>query len=170
MVLCKKTLMKIFKRKYEESDYTPNGIDLRLKDVELCLDSADFEYGFNVDGNKILPSTVQWLPDEDGFYHFEPNKRYLWNLGKNSYPGVIGLFFLRSTIMRGGGKLYSSVADLGYDGTIIVGFESATRLKIPKNERVVQCIFLELDDDSGEKYHGDYQGDKIYKQKTFEGE
>lgn len=170
MVLCKKTLKRIFKREYKEEDYTPNGIDLRLKNAQICLDNPDDLYGFDSEGNKKLPNTVDLSTEQDGSYHFQPNTRYLWNLGKNRYPGVIGLFFLRSTIMRSGGKLFSSVADMGYEGDIIVGFETSNHISIPKDERVVQCIFLELDDNSGESYHGDYQNNKIYEQMRLWGD
>lgn len=164
MVLCKDTLKKIFKKDYKENDFTPNGIDLRLKGVEVIKGYSDVEYGFDIAGNKILPDTYKIKEDENGFYHFKPNERYLWNLGINKYPGVIGTFYLRSTIMRSGGCLYSSVADLGYEGTIIVGFETKQYIKIPKNERVVQCLYSELDNNQGDQYNGDYQHDKIYKE------
>lgn len=163
MVFSKDTLKKIFKKEYKEEDFTPNGIDLRLKDVEYCVDNQSIVYGFNENGEKILPETLS-LRKVDGFYYFEPGIRYLWNLGVNKYPNCIGTFYLRSTIMRAGGRLYSSVADFGYDGTIIVGFETANRIKIPANERVVQCIFSELDSIKGDQYNGDYQHDKIYKE------
>lgn len=165
MVLCKDTLKKIFGDKYNDNDYTPNGIDLRLKGVQICLDNPNLEYGFNIDGSKILPEIEDLEMDENGYYHFIPGKRYLWNLGVNEYPNMIGTYYLRSTIMRGGGKLYSSVADLGYNGSIFVGFETSNNIKIPFNERVVQCIYSELDDNTGEQYNGDYQKDKIYKEK-----
>lgn len=65
------------------------------------------------------------------------------------------MFWLRSTIMRCGGVLNSSVADRGFNGTISVGFIVIIMFQYLKTN-VYKLFFFNSNDD-GNTYDGDYQ-------------
>ena len=66
--------------------------------------------------------------------------------------------------MRMGCIHTSSVADMGYNGTIINQITNPiTDIKIKENERIVQMVLYEAEHDT--LYDGDYQHDKILKGK-----
>ena len=154
-------LKKIYGDYYDDEQYTTNGIDYRLKDVSILVEktqstNTELKYIGIVDNKKTLPNYIP-LQDSDGIYHFRAGRYYIWDLGKHQIPDdAIAMFWLRSTIMRCGGVLNSSVADRGFNGTISVGFYCHNNVSISKNERVVQAVFFNSNDD-GNTYDGDYQ-------------
>lgn len=145
---------------FDDEQFQPNGVDLRLKAVERIINSGE-EVGI-INGQKQFPQTEQIKP-KNGTYQLKKGETYLINLGKLHIPaGTIGLFYLRSTFMRMGCIHTSSVADMGYDGTIINQITNPiTDMKIKENERTVQMVLYEAEHDT--LYDGDYQHDKILK-------
>lgn len=157
MILGKKKLQNIYPD-FDEEQFQPNGVDLRLKGVERIINNEQ-EVGI-INGQKQFPQTEQIKPKK-GTYTLKKGETYLINLGKLHIPaGTIGLFKLRSTFMRMGCIHTSSVADMGYEGTIINQITNPiTDIHINENERTVQMVLYEAEHDT--LYDGDYQHDKI---------
>lgn len=157
MILGKQELQKRYGETYDEDMFTSNGIDYRLHDVQVIDDESHLT-GI-VDNRKKLPQVKQCIPDAAIFY-FKKGHYYLWDLGYHELlDDCITLFYIRSTLMRGGGQIISSVGDKGFHGHIIVGFQCMNDMVISKYERVVQAVFYKTDDD-GVLYDGDYNEDQ----------
>lgn len=155
-----KDMLKEYYKDLDEDQYQPNGVDLKLKGVEM-FDSEQGTIGI-IDGEKKLPNMTELEPDDDGYYILKKDTYYLFDLGVWEIPvHTVGLFWIRSTFMRMGANLSSSVADMGYNGTLkMVYYNPVTDVKVKKGERVVQMLLFDAKYD--EVYTGDYQNDQIY--------
>ena len=160
MILGNKELKNRYKDTYDDEMFTSNGIDYRLHDVKLIDNRTDLT-GITRGWGKKLPLTkdlnsILAQEQSDEIYHFKAGEYYLWDLGYHELlDDCITLFYIRSTLMRGGGQIISSVGDKGFHGHIIVGFICHTDMVISKNERVVQAVFYKTDKDDV-LYDGDY--------------
>lgn len=159
MILGNKELRNRYKDTYDDEMFTSNGIDYRLHDVKV-IDNHTASPGITKKGKKLpLTRDVESLEKADGsddLYFFKAGEYYLWDLGYHELlDDCITLFYIRSTLMRGGGQIISSVGDKGFHGHIIVGFKCHTDMIISKGERVVQAVFYKTDKDDV-LYDGDY--------------
>lgn len=159
MILGNKELKKRYNDVYDDEMFTSNGIDYRLHDVKM-IDNRTAEPGIVKNGKRLpltkdLNSTI-YVDNSDEVYYFKAGEYYLWDLGYHELlDDCITLFYIRSTLMRGGGQIISSVGDKGFHGHIIVGFLCHTDMVISKKERVVQAVFYKTDNDEV-LYDGDY--------------
>lgn len=152
-------LLKEYYKELDDDEYQPNGIDLKLKGVEM-FDSEQDTIGI-IDGEKKLPNMTELEPD-DGYYSLKKDTYYLFDLGVWEIPeNTVALFWIRSTFMRMGSWLSSSVGDAGYNGTLKMAyFNPVTDVKVKQGERVVQMVLF--DAQGAGTYDGDYQHDEIY--------
>lgn len=160
-VLTKKELKELYED-FDDEQFTPNGVDLRLKGVYL---PENISRGVNgiTQGQKMIPQLVE-IPALDGAYILNPERKYFINCGHIDIPSdCVQFYYIRSTLMRAGLELYSSVGDAGYSGDLIfaVKVSGVASVVIDKNERVVQAITHRLTSET-EAYNGDYQNNKIY--------
>ena len=153
MILGNKELKKRYGDTYDEEMYTSNGIDYRLHDVKL-IDNRTEQPGITKASGKKLPLLKDKRPflkvnGSDAIYYFKAGEYYLWDLGYHEllYFCIIRLY-TRSTLMRGGGQIISSVGDKGFHGHIIVGFKCHTDMMISHKERVVQAVSYTTDKDN----------------------
>lgn len=162
-VLAEKELREIF-RNMDDEQFTPNGIDLRLQKVYLPENISRGVFGIT-QGNKIIPQLIE-IPVLDNAYVLNPGRKYYINCGHIDIPtNCVQFYYLRSTLMRAGLELYSSVGDAGYSGDLIFAVKVAgvASIVIEQNERVVQAVTHKLTSET-EGYDGDYQNNKIYKE------
>lgn len=77
----------------------------------------------------------------------------------------VQFYYLRSTFMRAGLELYSSVGDAGYSGDLIFGVKvsGVASVMIEQNERIVQAVTHTLTS-STDGYDGSYQNNKLYRE------
>lgn len=163
-VYAKQELEKMYGIKFDEEQYTPNGIDLRLKAVYLPENISRGVFGITK-GQKIIPQLIE-IPPLDGAYILNPEKKYFINCGHIDIPdNCIQTYYLRSTFMRAGLELYSSVGDAGYSGDLIfaVKVSGVASVVVEQNERIVQAITQTLTS-STTTYDGDYQNNRIYQE------
>lgn len=155
-----KNMLKEYYQDIDEEQYQPNGIDLKLQSVEM-FDSEQDTIGI-IDGEKKLPNMTELEPDDNGYYTLKKDTYYLFDLGVWKIPeNTAGLFWIRSTLMRMGANLSSSIADSGYDGTLKMAYYNpVTDVKVKKGERVVQMALFDVA--GAGTYDGDYQNDEIY--------
>lgn len=161
MILCDKTLKEIFGNKYDEEQYQPNGIDLRVKTIEELIPAENIGI---IDNVKKLPHTKEITPNEDGIIVLKKNTMYVFDLGKHYIPEhTVGTFEIRSTLMRMGAILSSSLADQGYKGSLRMNYYNPIMdINLKLNERVVQMIIHTAE--NGSLYNGSYQNDEFYKE------
>lgn len=147
-------LKKLFGDKYDSKQYQPNGIDLKLKGVESFSENNKV-IGI-INDEKFLPNMNVVVPT-DKKYVFKKNTPYVINLGEHHIPnGFVGLFYIRSTFMRMGCLLSSSVADMGYSGTLKMLFYNPLQdVTVEQNERIVQMVLYDAEDNAN--YDGSYQ-------------
>ena len=162
-ILAEKELRKIY-ADFDDEQFTPNGVDLRLKAVYLPENISRGVFGITK-GQKVIPQLIE-IPALDDAYILNPGKKYFINCGHIDIPKDCAQFYYpRSTLMRAGLELYSAVGDAGYSGDLIfaVKVSGVASLVIEKNERVVQAITHKLTSGT-DGYNGDYQNNKIYKE------
>ena len=163
MIIGKEKLQEIYKdAEYEDGDFTPNGIDLRLQNVFIPAYDRQI-YGIN-DGKKMIPNLKEMIA-VDKTYILYPGQKYFINVGHMDIPtGCMQEYRLRSTFMRCGCELESSWGDAGYSGDLIFALtvSGVGPVIIEQNERIVQMVMSEVTGD--EAYNGSYQNNEIYEQ------
>ena len=168
-VLTEQELRKIYSD-YDDEQFTPNGVDLRLGKVYLPENISRGVFGITK-GEKLIPQLIE-IPPLDGAYILNPGRKYFINCGHIDIPkDCVQFYYLRSTLMRAGLELYSSVGDAGYSGDLIfaVKVDGVASIVIEQNERVVQAVTHKLT--SGTKgYDGDYQNNQIYQDQVLNDE
>ena len=160
-VLAEKDLRELYPD-FDDDQFTPNGIDLRLKSVALPENISRGVFGIT-QGEKLIPQLIE-IPPLDGAYVLNPGRKYFINCGHIDIPkDCVQFYYLRSTLMRAGLELYSSVGDAGYSGDLIfaVKVDGVASIVIEQNERIVQAVTHKLTSET-QGYDGDYQNNNIY--------
>ena len=163
-VLAKKDLKELYPN-FDDEQFTPNGIDLRLNKVYLSENISRGVFGITK-GEKLIPQLIE-IPALDGTFILNPGRKYFINCGHIDIPkDCVQFYYLRSTFMRTGLELYSSVGDAGYSGDLIfaVKVDGVASVVIEQDERIVQAITHKLTSVT-EGYDGDYQNNNIYNEK-----
>ena len=166
-VLAEKDLRELYPN-FDDEQFTPNGIDLRLKEVYLPDNISRGVFGITK-GEKLIPYLVR-IPSLDGAYVLNPGHKYYINCGHIDIPkDCVQFYYLRSTLMRAGLELYSSVGDAGYSGDLIfaVKVDGVASIVVEQDERVVQAVTHRLTSET-EGYDGDYQNNNIYNEKEID--
>lgn len=145
-------------------DIKENGIDLRVDKVEQLIVTGIVGI---IHGDKHLPQTLPIPITKSKCYILKGGQQYLITLkGEMTIPdGYCQLYYLRSTLMRCGLILSSSVGDNGYTGELKMIIHNPTThdVWIGQNEKIIQCITIK-NDGTATTYNGDYQNNKIYKE------
>jgi dUTP pyrophosphatase len=139
----------------------PNGIDLTLNEVALFSSPGSLGPGHE---NRVLSSTaplvfnglarVDLLP---GCYLITYNE--VVNLPKN----LMALAMPRSSLLRCGVSIHNAVWDAGYSGrsqSLMVVY-NPQGLRLHRNARIVQMVFLSLSREVAQGYQGMFQGENI---------
>ena len=168
-VLAEKELKELYKD-FDDEQFTPNGIDLRLFKIYLPENISRGVFGIT-GGKKLIPDLVE-IPPLDGAYVLNPGRKYFINCGHIDIPkDCVQFYYLRSTLMRAGLELYSSVGDAGYSGDLIfaVKVDGVASIVVEQGERVVQAVTHKLVSKT-QGYDGDYQNNQIYKDQVLNDE
>ena len=155
MIIVEEKLRKIF-NEYDNTQYQPCGIDLKLEKVELMSYNHFDEIGI-IEQEKILPNYCTVDPYYNNYYKLHKGYCYILDLGYIEIPTDTACFFwLRSTFARMGVFMSDAVGDAGFKGHIKVCIIPIfCDVNIKKGERVVQAVFIESKN-SG-TYNGTYQ-------------
>lgn len=158
MILGEKILRKIFKG-YDEKQYQPNSIDLKLGRV-YTEDLKMSEIGlFN--GKKFLPNYKEvetFKIDGKDCYRLLSGQAYWFEIEPAmEIPNDVAQFYLpRSSLLRCGVSLHTALGDSGFKGHLM--FLAINNCKhtviVGKGERVATAINFEVED--GSLYVGDY--------------
>jgi dUTP pyrophosphatase len=137
------------------------GIELTLKRVERFLSRGTLAYD---NKDRELPETEEIGFDQSGFVELDSGA-YLVTFNEivNIPKNVTALARSRSSLLRSGATLETALWDPGYRGRsqslLVVHNQSGIKLK--KNARLLQLVFMELCHDSEKIYSGAYQGENI---------
>ncbi|MFA7190929.1 MAG: deoxyuridine 5'-triphosphate nucleotidohydrolase [Dehalococcoidales bacterium] len=138
----------------------PCGIDLTLKEV-ASFTSAGRITRSNQDR---LVSELEALKfDDKGQVHLAPGAYLItYNESVNLPLNLMALVLPRSSLLRSGATVHTAVWDPGYSGRgqSMLSVSNPKGFIVEKDARVVQMIFLTLDEASS-GYNGTYQGENL---------
>lgn len=139
----------------------PNGVDLTLGAVHryagvgrVAVDNA----------GRSLPQLVEIEPDADGWYRLGPGA---WHITYNEVVALpadlMALGRPRSSLARCGVAIHTAVWDAGYEGrsTSLLQVVNPEGFMVQRGARVMQLVFLTLNQATADGYSGRYQGENI---------
>lgn len=144
-----------------ESQFQPAGCDLSVREVHTLVNEGAIDFDNKErklsDTRAIAWPTDGWLFLKKGAY------KILYNEIVSIPKDCIALAYPRSSLLRCGAYLQCAVWDPGYEGRseslLIVGNENGLRLK--KDAKVVQLVFLKLEKEAKEGYKGRYHKENV---------
>lgn len=143
------------------SQLQPAGVDLTVREVFALEGEGALDFD---NSERRLSETRRLEFDSKGWLHL-PKGAYkiTYNEVVKIPDDVLALAFPRSSLTRCGASVLCAVWDPGYHGRseslLVVYNERGIRLK--KNARVVQMIFLRLTNHAPETYKGRYHGENL---------
>jgi len=164
MVLSKKEIIsrKLVTETISPLQFQPAGVDLTVKEVYDFLSS----FGrIDLDNSeRQLPDTqmVHFLEDDWIFLPKGPYK-IVYNEIVHIPSDCAGFAFPRSSLLRCGVNIQCAVWDPGYEGRSesLLVVENPNGVKLKRNARIVQLVFMKLSGETGETYSGKYNKENI---------
>jgi dUTP pyrophosphatase len=137
------------------------GVELTLQRVERFISEGTLAYD---NKDRRLPETEEVDFDSSGWVDLEQGS-YLVTFNEIvSIPrDVAALARSRSSLLRCGATLETALWDPGYRGrsqSLLIVYNPAG-LRLKKNARLLQLVFMRLDGDAEKIYTGAYQGENI---------
>jgi len=137
------------------------GIELTLLSIEVFQSSGSLAFE-NIE--RKLPETAKIDFDETGWATLEAGAYLvIFNEIVNIPRDVAALARARSSLLRCGATLETALWDPGYRGrsqSLLVVY-NPHGLRLKKNARLMQLVFLRLEKDAEKVYDGKYQGENI---------
>lgn len=137
------------------------GVELTLQKIERFLTAGAVAFD---NKERKLPETELVNFDEMGWIEL-PAGSYLVTFNEivNIPKDVAAMARARSTLLRCGATLETALWDPGYRGrsqSLLVVY-NPQGLKLKKNARLMQLVFLRLENEAEKLYSGKYQGENI---------
>jgi dUTP pyrophosphatase len=138
----------------------PASFDLTLGEVYLLTSFGSIDFSNKerkLPKYKKIEFKKDWLTLERGTYLI------VFNEVVKMPNNLIGFLRPRSTLIRSGASIFSSLWDPGYYGkssSLLVVFNK-NGLKVKKNSRVAQMVFVKLSKATKKIYSGIYQKERI---------
>jgi len=140
-----------------DAQLQPNGIDLTLAAVGRHRGGASIGVSNN---DRVLPEIDELMFDEYGWMTLEPGIYHITYNETVSLPNDLMAFGRpRSSIARSGAAIHTAVWDAGYSGrsTSLLHVINPEGLRVQKNARVTQLVFITLVSATDKGYAGIYQ-------------
>lgn len=147
----------------DEDMIQPNAVDIRLDKV---FEISNNLFVIDAANNKQHRGSTEMQPDEEGFFHLEPNKMYEYvsSSGIKVGPDEAGWVIGRSTILRNAVQVNSCLYDSMYCGSMMGTFTVFNGpAKIQRGTRIGQYICMKAE--SLKAYDGSYGYGKEYDKK-----
>jgi dUTP pyrophosphatase len=150
-----------------ETQLQPASFDLSLDEIYLLTSSASIDF---TNKERKLPNYKKiefindWIDLSEGIYLVSFNE--IVNIPND----LIAFVRPRSSLVRSGATIFSSLWDPGYSGKsnclLVVLNENGIRIK--KNARIAQMVFFKLSSPTSKTYSGIYQkeGVKQFKEES----
>ena len=137
------------------------GMELTLQKVERFTSNGALAFD---NQERVLPQTEIMNFDQSGWIQLAPGS-YLVTFNEivNIPRDVAALARARSSLLRCGAGLETALWDPGYRGrsqSLLVVYNSQG-LRLKKNARLMQLVFLRLGKEAEKTYSGRYQGENI---------
>jgi dUTP pyrophosphatase len=137
------------------------GVELTLQKIERFLTAGAVAFD---NKERKLPETELVNFDEMGWIELTAGS-YLVTFNEivNIPKDVAAMARARSTLLRCGATLETALWDPGYRGrsqSLLVVY-NPQGLKLKKNARLMQLVFLRLENEADKLYSGKYQGENI---------
>ena len=137
------------------------GMELTVQKIERFTSSGAVAFE---NSERKLPETEPLEFDQSGWIDLAAGAYLVTFNEVVSIPGdVAALARARSTLLRCGASLQTALWDPGYRGRsqslLVVHNPSGLRLK--KNARLMQLVFMRLEKEAEKVYEGRYQGENI---------
>jgi len=140
----------------------PASFDLTLDEIFLLTSSASIDFSNKerkLPEYKKIEFKDEWLVLNKGIYLISFNE--IVNIPKD----LMALLRPRSSLVRSGATIFSSLWDPGYSGksNCLLAVFNENGIKIKKNARIAQMIFIKLSSLPEKIYSGVYQREGISK-------
>ena len=144
-----------------ETQTQMSGVELTLQKIERFNSAGAVAFD---NKERKLPETEPLNFDEMGWIEL-PAGSYLVTFNEivNIPKDVAAMARARSTLLRCGATLETALWDPGYRGrsqSLLVVY-NPQGLKLKKNARLMQLVFLRLEKEAEKLYSGKYQGENI---------
>ena len=143
-----------------ETQLQPASFDLTLDEIYLLNSSASIDY---TNKERKLPNykkvefNDEWIELSKGVYLISFNEVV------NISSDIIAFVRPRSTLVRSGATIFSSLWDPGYSGksNCLLVILNENGIKLKKNARIAQMVFIKLSSPTSKIYSGIYQNEGI---------
>ncbi len=142
----------------DEEQVQPAGIDLRVDKIFEFHEKGTISIS-----SKQLPLTKEVLL-ENGFWYLKPGAYKVRFREIVKVPvDAVGFCHPRSSLLRMGVAVHCAVWDPGYmgRGEALLVVYNAHGVRIEKNARIAQLVFISLKHPPSRTYSGSYQGENI---------
>lgn len=137
----------------------PNGIDFTLAKVEKIIGKATIDF----DNSKREISKTEEIKFDE-FVDLEKGiYKVTFNEITNMPLNIGSIAKTRSSLMRSGVLIHTSVWDAGYSGKGhgMMEVQNPEGIRLYKNAKIIQMVFFELDKQTIEGYNGIYQKENL---------
>ena len=140
--------------------FQPCGVDLSLREVY----SLETEGTVDFDNSERKLSETRRIVFSGDWAHLKKGAyKIIYNEVVSIPEDCAGLGYPRSSLLRCGAFIHCAVWDPGYKGRseslLIVSNEKGLKLK--KNARLIQLVFIKLDEKAKSLYSGKYKGENL---------
>jgi len=140
----------------------PASVDLTVEKVFELAEAGALDFD---NSQRIIPKTKEIPFDDEGWVKLAPgNYKIRFNEAVKLPAGIAALTVSRSSLARCGCLVHVGWWDPGYEGRgeacLIVGGKG---LRLRRNAKVAQMIFVRLGEDAGELYAGIHQKENLKK-------
>jgi dUTP pyrophosphatase len=140
--------------------FQPCGVDLSLREIYSLEDEGSIDFDNKerkLSKTKKMEFAGDWVHLKKGAY------KIVYNEIVSIPDDCAGFGYPRSSLLRCGAFIHCAVWDPGYKGRseslLIVSNENGIRLK--KNARMIQLVFVKLDEKAKSLYSGKYGGENL---------
>jgi dUTP pyrophosphatase len=144
-----------------EEQLQPNGFDLSL--AEIARFDGQGAIG-STNAERSLPETETLTFDANGWITLSPGPyQVVFNEVVDLPNDLMALGRPRSSLCRGGATMHTAVWDAGYRGrsTALLVVENPAGLRLARDARLMQLVFLTLTRQTARGYDGAYQGENL---------
>jgi dUTP pyrophosphatase len=144
----------------ENNQVQPAGIDLTVNKILIFKNAGVIDFD---NTKRKIAETEEIELSERLILLKKGSYKVIFNEIIKIPPNVVGLAWPRSTLLRNGASIFTSVWDPGYEGrseSLLVVFND-NGLYITKNAKIAQLLFIKMEKKAKKLYSGIYKNENI---------